>query len=43
MRVFHGVMTLSEFDPQNVAKVTASYDLAASQVRAIIMGSAAVA
>lgn len=35
MRVYHGVMSLSKYDPQNVAKVQASYDLVAAQVRAL--------
>jgi hypothetical protein len=35
MRVYHGVMSLSKFDPQNVAKVSASYELVGSQIRAL--------
>ena len=39
MRVYHGVMSLSKFDPQGVAKVQASYDLVAAQVRALAHSS----
>jgi hypothetical protein len=37
MVVYHGVMSLSRFDPQNVDNVPASYELAASQIRALMM------
>lgn len=36
MRVFHGVMQLSKYDPQGVAKTQASYDLAAAQIRSLV-------
>ncbi len=35
MRVYHGVMSLSKYDPQGVAKTPASYELAAAQIRAL--------
>lgn len=35
MRVYHGVMSLSKYDPQGVAKTPASYELVASQIRAL--------
>lgn len=35
MQVYHGVMSLSRYDPQGVAKTPASYELVAAQVKAL--------
>lgn len=35
MQVYHGVMSLSRYDPQGVAKTAASYELVAAQIRAL--------
>lgn len=38
MKVFQGIISLSNFDPQSVAKVSASYELVSSQVKTLVKG-----
>ncbi len=43
MNVYHGIISLSKYDPQNVAKVAASYELVASHIRALAREAKAMA
>ena len=36
LKVYQGIISLSNFDPQSVAKVAASYELVGSQVKALV-------
>lgn len=38
MKVYQGIISLSSFDPQSVAKVSASYELVSSQVKTLVKG-----